>query len=568
MRKQWTLNVRLFAVTAGISVPVLLLLLWINQSNLENLKNERLAESRAEVRAVTSQLDVIMELLEVSLINVSFNNPDFRLVAQANDRTIDFWRANQRTIQKIKSLGSASKFDYTLFAYFPKADLFLNASVNPPMTALLVEQMDNNARMPLENRWRTVFCKDQAYAVRVIRYEGYSIGAWIPYSSLLKKIGVTPAGEVGYHFADETGRLYDTAAPWRVDTGAQAVRDTDGNTWYVAAATSTKADFQFVKLIDSRYLSHSLPRVTTSILMVAGVLVLVFTVFIMGIYRWVIAPMNHMRRNMAVIEAGDMTCRISPPRGASIELERVIEQFNRMMDQLEHLKIEIYEGKLERQETKLQYLSQQIQPHFILNTLNTLYHYCDMDQKATKEIILLLTKFYRHVVNINSKYVTLGAELEHIDNYLKLQKMRFPHAFSYEIHCPSPYEIVPVPPFLIEGFVVNAMKYGLRASETGLISICVESLDEFQICIRIMDTGNGFSEDVLDSIREYVQLGKVSEELGVGLRNSIERLRLIYQDTSHIHFYNREPHGAVVEIIIALQKKEELERADQCADRG
>jgi sensor histidine kinase YesM len=261
-----------------------------------------------------------------------------------------------------------------------------------------------------------------------------------------------------------------------------------------------------------------------------------------------------MKKSMAVIEAGNMDYRIPPEDRTSVEFESVIDQFNSMMDQLQHLKIEVYEGKLERQETKLQYLSQQIQPHFMLNTLNTLYNYSDRDKQATREIILLLSKYYRHIVNVNSKYVLLGQELEHIDNYLKLQKIRYPNAFEYEIECKSPLEIIPVPPFIIESFVGNAIKYGIRPGNTSLIQISVEEVDQFKIRIKISDTGNGFSEDDLDSIKEFVEEGIVSEELGVGIRNSIERLRLIYHDKATILFYNQKPHGAVIEIEIILQE--------------
>ena len=77
-------------------------------------------------------------------------------------------------------------------------------------------------------------------------------------------------------------------------------------------------------------------------------------------------------------------------------------------------------------ETELQYLSRQIQPHFILNTLNTIYNYSENDVKTTKQLIRLTSGYYRYVVNVNSRYVQLGQELEHIQDYLRLQKMRYP----------------------------------------------------------------------------------------------------------------------------------------------
>ncbi|HHV09171.1 MAG TPA: histidine kinase [Clostridiales bacterium] len=554
MKNRWTLNIRLFVVTLCVSIPVIAMILWINSYNLENLRKERVAESQAEVEAAVSQLDTMMELLENSVINLSINNPDFQVVAKATEENTDFWRANQRLMRKITNLTKGSSFQFYIFVYYPKVDLFYNNKVDPEMTKAIRDLIDNKDEVPLKRRWSTIWSNDKAYIVRIIDYESYDLGAWLEYGSLYRKLGLVSDEDVKYYFVDENGRVLNSREEISIDTSGNVYRDGRGSRWYVASALSGETDYRFVKLINEKALKKELPKVTESIFLVAGILVLLFTVYILCIYRWVIGPISHMKKSMAVIEAGNMEYRIPNADKTSVEFESVIDQFNSMMDQLQNLKIEVYEGKLEQQETKLQYLSQQIQPHFMLNTLNTLYNFSDRDKQATREIIMLLSKYYRHVVNVNSKYVLLGQELEHIENYLKLQKIRYPKAFEYGIKCSPPLEIIPVPPFIIESFVGNAIKYGLRPGETSLLQIDVEELEQFKIRIRISDTGNGFSEDDLDSIREFIEEGSVSEELGVGIRNSIERLRLIYQNRAAIRFYNQQPHGAVIEIDIVLQE--------------
>lgn len=554
MKNRQTLNIRLFIVTLCISIPVIAMILWINSKSLENLKKEKIRESQAEVEVAVSQLDTMMELLENSVINLSINNPDFQVVAKATEKSTDFWRANQRLMRKITNLTNVSTFPFYLFVYYPKVDLFYNNKVDPEMTKTIQALIDHKDEVPLKKRWNTIWCNDKAYIIRIIDYESYDLGAWIEYSSLYRKLSLNSNEDIKYYFLDEYGRVLNTNEKISIDITNSTYRDEQGKRWYIASALSSETDYYFVKLISANALKKELPKVTESIFLVTGILILLFTVYIICIYRWVMKPISHMKKSMAVIEAGNMDYRIPSDDRTSIEFASVIDQFNSMMDQLQHLKIEVYEGKLERQETKLQYLSQQIQPHFMLNTLNTLYNYSDRDKQATKEIILLLSKYYRHIVNINSKYVLLGQELDHIENYLKLQKIRYPKAFEYEIECKSPLEIIPVPPFLIESFVGNAIKYGIRSGDTSYIKISVEEVNQFKIRIRISDTGNGFSEDDLDSIREFVEEGIVSEELGVGIRNSIERLRLIYHEKATILFYNQEPHGAVIEIEIILQE--------------
>ena len=251
------------------------------------------------------------------------------------------------------------------------------------------------------------------------------------------------------------------------------------------------------------------------------------------------------------IRAGDISHRIPVSPGDCVEFTSLNTLFNDMMDQVNQLKNELYEGQLERQEIRLEYLQQQIQPHFILNTLNTLYNHTE--DEIQKEIILLMTKYYRFVVNVDSRYVQLGQELDHINNYLKLQKIRYPQAFEFEIVCESALEIIPVPPFLIESFVGNTIKHALNFSDCVHIRIEAYLLDTFTTRIRISDTGGGIDEEVLDMINDYLENKTICEELGVGIRNSVERLRLIYGDKAAIRLYNQESGGAVVEIDLSLQ---------------
>ena len=225
------------------------------------------------------------------------------------------------------------------------------------------------------------------------------------------------------------------------------------------------------------------------------------------------------------------------------------------MDHIKNLKIQIYEDRLAGKETELQYLSRQIQPHFILNTI---YNYSENDVKTTKQLIRLTSGYYRYVVNVNSRYVQLGQELEHIQDYLRLQKMRYPNGFDYEVNCEAAMKIVPIPPFIIESFVGNAIKHGLKPGELTKIEVNVKQLEEFQILIQVKDNGIGFSDDSLDAVEEFLEKGIVSEELGVGIRNSVARLKLIYGDKYVIHIYNQEPSGAVVDILLDLQKQKEI----------
>ncbi|MDF2514478.1 MAG: hypothetical protein K0S04_4344, partial [Herbinix sp.] len=290
MKNRWTLNIRLFVVTLCVSIPVIAMILWINSYNLENLRKEKVGESQAEVEVAVSQLDTMMELLENSVINLSINNPDFQVVAKATEQSTDFWRANQRLMKKITNLTNVSTFQFYLFVYYPQVDLFYNNKVDPEMTKTIQTLIDNKDEVPLKRRWNTIWCNGKAYIIRIIDYESYDLGAWMEYNSLYRKLGLTSNEDVKYYFVDESGKVLNTNKELSIDVNKSVYQDDEGNRWYIASALSAETDYHFVKLINANALKKELPKVTESIFLVAGILILLFTVYIMCIYRWVIGP--------------------------------------------------------------------------------------------------------------------------------------------------------------------------------------------------------------------------------------------------------------------------------------
>lgn len=101
----------------------------------------------------------------------------------------------------------------------------------------------------------------------------------------------------------------------------------------------------------------------------------------------------------------------------------------------------------------------------------------------------------------------------------------------------------------------NSLKYGADEKDKIFITINVCQIGEFDLKIMISDKGRGFPPEILEAVRSFQATGTTEDILGVGIRNSIERIRLIYKTKAELKFYNDK--GAVVEIIIHLQKNEE-----------
>lgn len=548
MKRTRTLKRRMLLATMLTAFPLLCILLAMNVWDREKMRREILKEYQAEVSEESAKADVLLRVLEESVASFPLNNSDIWTVADGRDMNKDFWLANQRLLNRINDMQKTSPADFKMFLYFPEKDIFYNYMENEELTVILKKKMQDEKQK--NGKWEVVKADEEIYFVYVLDYSKYYIGSWISGKELCHFLGLEESNQMYYKFVEMEER-----ADTNTNTGTVlCLTEPESKNQYLVSADSSCSAGSLVLYLDKEMVEQELPGMTDGFWLVFLTGSLIFAVYNGCIYRWMIVPMEKLRQSMEMIGKGDVKYRIPGGVEWSAEFVSVAEQFNAMMDQLEQLQHELYEGKLERQEVELQYLSRQIQPHFILNTLNTLYNYSESDIKTARDIIRLTSKYYRYVVNVNSRYVQLGQELEHIENYLRLQKIRYPSALDYEVACEEALDIIPVPPFLVESFISNAVKYGRTAGEMVHIRIQAEKLQKFQIRIRISDTGEGFSEDMLDILSEYLETGNASELKGTGIRNSIQRLRLIYGERAFIRFFNQESGGAVVEIQILVSQ--------------
>ena len=563
MKERVSLNIRLFLVTMCIAVPVIAALFFTGIRERTSTKKERINELQADVEVEMSRIDTQLKFLRNSLANLVMDNAEFKHIADEDEEDSDFWLANQTVLEKINNQTAELDPGFTVFVYYPENGVFYNYKKDIGVSEFVRQQINEQAELSAYRQWSTIWCAGQPYLFFLLDYNNYYIGAWSSYENLLQGLqqNTDKTGEVGilqekYLICDENGQVMVPAEDkdtW-LSFGRNMYTDEEKNSWYYAGAISELSDFYLVKQISKTTLEEQLPAIGSEITVFAAVILLLFVVYGVCLYLWILTPMAYLKKSMEIIQQGELDYRIPELDNCSAEFDAVIQEFNYLMDHIKNLKIQMYEERLAGKETELQYLSRQIQPHFILNTLNTIYNYSESDVKTTKQLIRLTSGYYRYVVNVNSRYVQLGQELEHIQDYMRLQKMRYPNAFNYKVTCEETIKIVPIPPFIIESFVGNAIKHGLKPGKMTEIQVNVSKLEEFRILIQVKDNGTGFSDDSLDAVEEFLEKGIVSEELGVGICNSVARLRLIYGDKCEIRIYNQEPSGAVVDITLNLQK--------------
>ncbi len=242
------------------------------------------------------------------------------------------------------------------------------------------------------------------------------------------------------------------------------------------------------------------------------------------------------------------------------EFDELNIHFNNMLNQLEETNEQLVQEEIDRQKLELHSLNQQIKPHFILNALNIIYMYEDNEFPVAKKMVLYLTKYFRYLVNLKSNFVCLWEEIEFIESYLNIQKIRYPKRFTPFVEWEEELRYAKVPAVLIQTFVENCVKHGFENGNLMFIFVLVKKLDNHTMEIMIADTGKGFSPEILVQLQDYLKSRKYNSNLGVGIQNTVNKLDILYGEKYTIFMGNNESGGARVCIRIPLQIEQEEEK--------
>tara|TARA_R110001583_G_scaffold123127_3_gene274515 strand:+ start:5778 stop:6848 length:1071 start_codon:yes stop_codon:yes gene_type:complete len=190
------------------------------------------------------------------------------------------------------------------------------------------------------------------------------------------------------------------------------------------------------------------------------------------------------------------------------------------------LQNKILETQLQIKNQELQYLKKQIHPHFLFNTLNTIYGFALKQSKDTPEIILKLSNLLDYILyQVNKPKVSLKEEVLHIKEYIELEKIRFQDTLKVNFRAENISEETQIAPMLLIPFVENAFKHGSLIDGYLTIEIDVELI----------------KNQLEFSIKNTVVSSEIDKnENGIGLENIQKRLNLLYKDN---YLLNLEING-------------------------
>lgn len=258
-------------------------------------------------------------------------------------------------------------------------------------------------------------------------------------------------------------------------------------------------------------------------------------VCLIGIWFVLRLWIKHLRDLQAtILKVGSGHSDLRANETGSPELVDLARQFNIMLDRIDQLMIAVKEEEQNVRKYELQALSSQINPHFLYNTLDTIVWMAEFnDSKRVVEVTKSLAKYFRLALNQGHEQISLKDEIDHVRQYLFIQKQRYGEKLQYEIKELKQYDDYKIPKLILQPLVENAIYHGIKEmNRQGRIRVSVSENDT-QLIVSIYDNGRGFVASETTNAT-LVRLG------GVGLKNVDQRLQLQFGKSYHMEIKSEE----------------------------
>lgn len=270
--------------------------------------------------------------------------------------------------------------------------------------------------------------------------------------------------------------------------------------------------------------------------------------------NWFIAKVRKITNAFRQFQKGDFETRIEV-KGTD-ELDNLGRDFNVMAANINELINKVYKAEIAQKQAEIGVLQAQIKPHFIYNTLESLRMMAELhDEEEISDGLSALGNLIRQNTNTENHLITIGAEVENLEDYIKILNLTHNNRIKAYISVPEEIRQYTTINLLLQPIVENSIKHGYDESfET--MDIFVEAKDkEDSIIFTVRDTGKGIDEARLSKLKELLERkagdkADSSMEKGIGLLNVNRRIKLYFGDEYGVTLENSYGRGtcAIIKI--------------------
>lgn len=523
---------------------LLLVLLLINiliniaMSNITRnfIKNQNIVHLRSSIEIYADSVNEKLHSVERFMYSTITHNESLEKLNH-----VQTFLEYQENLKKVQT--SFTEFEYqnethmTFLLETDSTDHFINVSnlYIPYEDYLLLKSNLKSLRSDISDRkWKNVTTKNSEYLVKSVHYEGKIIYAVISSEDILKPLNKLNIGNNGKLSLKEPNNI------------------PSANYLIHAQNEKTHLPFDIYVLVDYTEVFRNITLLEVFLSAVPIIITILSIIIILYIRQWMIKPITRLTERLS--QLGDSI----PPSEFFIsegilEIDKANDKLNKVIFDMQELKIREYHSQLELKKIELNYLKNQIRPHFYLNMLSMIHSMLQTkNYKEIEELTILTSNYLRHLFMANQDFSELKDEVQHIKDYLEIQRIRYGNSIYFSLDYNSELQNTLVPSLLLQTFIENTIKHGFSFQDLFTILLSIkkvktEDSDYIQICIE--DNGPGFSEEILSKLNQKQSL--ITEDgHHIGITNTIERLNLLYPNDYTITFENNEEGGAKILLLI------------------
>ncbi len=334
------------------------------------------------------------------------------------------------------------------------------------------------------------------------------------------------------------------AGKYQLETRNSFLAFHNGKRYYFMQGQAAGGAVQIYTLTSVEFQLYLLFYGIIAIALTGGLMVFMLSLYTTRVSKRSLRAFDQLQRSVEELGKGNVSYKLPEP--TFDEIAAINEAFREKVIKLEAAMEHNNELAERKRQMELKHLEEQFNPHFVFNVLETLRYEILIDSQKASDMVVSFANLLRYSIYYGSTRVTLQTDIEYINDYLLLQKMRYNRRLTYHINIPEELFNFRIPKLLLQPVVENSLKYA--GEQKKYIEIWIEAVCQGDsLVLSVKDNGDGMEAETLNKLRSRLETDR-EDPAHIGLYNVHRTVRLLYGPPWGLEIESRVHQGTEVTI--------------------
>ena len=565
-------------LVTALLVPLLLILILSFLYSYRQAMNQSAERVSSMLEYQVEEVNATFGQINDYLLDMLISNPNADQIRRSTQNDVDFYRAARNMCSDVEGLQNFINGGYTFYFYTPRLNLSFRSSgktesylTDYKVVDAVRMEIDEGNYIYNDTSWKFYDVDGCGYMVQVLVYEGMYFCCWIRTELIFSFLDdMTQSGNGFYSLVNRYGEPLTSVERFEsMEVNVQSGQVECDKRGYEANIVYPSYMSVGIVVVDREFLGLDDAGVYVLLVLVAFLIVLSISIYVIHYFRqYIQQPLESFQNHVSSYVQEKKNSR----QHGFAELSQMEDAFGVLEEQVRALKIDVYEQKLSRTRTELEYLQNQIKPHFFVNCFSIIHGMAERRQyDRIQELCLILSGYVRYLLTGSFKKVPLSRELEQIGDFLNIQNIRFHTENSMDSDVDEDLLDCLIPPVTLLTFVENTVKHNKFKRDDLCVTVSAEEVisgNEHRLRMKVADNGIGLSTEALAKSQELLaairkamlmdgpQPDNENNGEHIGLGNVYRRLLMFYGNRADMDIVSNTGIGTVVTMTIPIEREE------------